>query len=346
LLALADRVDRSYLVRQFGLLARLGGAALGTALVVLAASGLGLRGAVGRVGSFSAWALLAAVVVGLAHVAAQVLRLWSVFPPHCRPDLGTVARGFGFGQLMNMCLPARAGDVVKVVALSRGGASGKTSMTDATGAVLADKGIDALVMLFAAASIGGGLSRYAAPEPAHAALAVGGAALVAGVAWLLLSRLRPAVLRRFQEASRATLRNMRTLLTPARLSRGLLLGTLVVGAEVLGLVVLCSGLGISLGLGGALYVLVVLCLGIVIPVSVASIGPYEAAIAFALHRFGVSTADAIAIGVVHHAVQIATVGVFALGIWLGDRFSGRRRTAPCTAEPLLGPRHGAPIQTT
>jgi uncharacterized membrane protein YbhN (UPF0104 family) len=333
-------------VRHFKFLARLAGAALVMAFVVFAASGPGLRSAVGRLGSFSLWALLAAVVVGLVHVAAQVLRLWSVFPPHCRPDFGTVARGFGFGQLMNMCLPARAGDVVKVVALTRGGAGKKTSMTDATGAVLADKGIDALIMLFVAASIGGGLSRYAAPDPRHAALGVGASALVAGTTWLLLSWLRPALLERFREASRATLRNMRTLLTPARLSRGLLLGALVIGAEVLGLVVLCSGLGISLGLGGALYVLVILCLGIVIPVSVASIGPYEAAIAFALHRFGVSTADAIAIGAVHHAVQIATVGALAFVIWLCDRFSGGRRTAACSAGSLLGPPHGAPIQTS
>jgi uncharacterized membrane protein YbhN (UPF0104 family) len=219
--------------------------------------------------------------------------------------------------------------------MSKGAPAGRTSMTDATGAVLADKGLDAVVMIAVAAFVSGGLFTYAAKGALVALLAALGAVAAAISGFFVLRKLRPELVARVRSAIWVMASNMRTLFTPARLSRGLALAVAVIGAEVVGLVVLCSGLGISLGIGGGLYVLTILCLGIVFPVSVASIGPYEAAIAFGLRRFGVPMAEAIAIGTMHHAIQLLTVGLFAFAVWACDRLAAFRRTAQRSAVALL-----------
>jgi uncharacterized membrane protein YbhN (UPF0104 family) len=60
-------------------------------------------------------------------------------------------------------------------------------------------------------------------------------------------------------------------------------------------------------------------LGIAIPVSIANLGAYEAATVLGLSPFGISVPTALAIGMIHHAIQIATVFVFAAAFWLCGR---------------------------
>src|SRR5262249_35482314 len=133
-------------VRRFGFVARLVASLGCVALLLFAATRIHFGAVVARLGAFAPTALIAAAIAGLVHIAAQIARLWFVFPLGKRPRFLSVARAFGFGQFVNMCLPARAGDVVKVVSIARD-ARGRTSMADATGALLADKGLDAVLMV-------------------------------------------------------------------------------------------------------------------------------------------------------------------------------------------------------
>jgi uncharacterized membrane protein YbhN (UPF0104 family) len=101
--------------------------------------------------------------------------------------------------------------------------------------------------------------------------------------------------------------------------------------------VLSSPLGVHLSLAQAIVGLLVLNLGIAIPVSVANVGAYEAATVVGLAPFGVPAGQALALGAMHHAVQLATIAAFALAFWLRDRLARARalrapEAAVCSVE--------------
>jgi uncharacterized membrane protein YbhN (UPF0104 family) len=125
----------------------------------------------------------------------------------------------------------------------------------------------------------------------------------------------------------STLAAMRGALSAHRLS--VIVATALVGwiAELVALIVLASGLGFHLAFPQAVVAVIVLNLGIALPVSIANVGAFEAALAVGLSRFGVPTPDAIAIATVLHAAQIGAVIIAALAFWLRDRWTRHRKTA-------------------
>jgi len=118
--------------------------------LVFGVRGVHLGEVASRLSAFPVSGVALALGAGLLQVLAQLVRLWSLFPRGARPRLSTVGRGFAWGQLLNMFLPARAGEVVKVVSIARAqpipGAPQPT-MTQTTGAILADKIVDLVTML-------------------------------------------------------------------------------------------------------------------------------------------------------------------------------------------------------
>lgn len=278
--------------------------------------------------------LPAIVLAGIASVVQALVlatRLWAVFPEGGRPSWARVARAFGFGQLTNACVPARAGDVVKVVAMRD---ERPSSATDATGAVLADKALDVLTLgllalLLAPALLFGGLA---------AALHLGWLAAIAALALLagifVLRRVRPALFAKARSGVAATWRALRGLATPRRLATGLALGCVAWLAEAGSMMSLAHPLGVHLSLAQAVGGLLVLNLGIAIPVSVANVGAYEAATVVGLRAFGATVTQGLTIGLLHHVLQLATVAVFALFFWMRDRVASRRPRRVVAAEPL------------
>jgi len=281
-------------------------------------------------------ALLLALGVSLCQMVALATRLWSVFPDEARPGWARVARAFGFGQLANACLPGRAGDVVKVVAISKdeGGAAAAaharpapaTSTADATGVMLADKALDlttlgALVFVFAPALLVGLLA-----GAAHAAPIAGATVLVAAVVGFALHRWWPSAFAKLRRGAKATSAALRGLLTPSRLATGMTLGCTAWLAEAGSMMILGSPMGVHLSLAQAIMGLLVLNLGIAVPVSPGNVGAYEAATVVGLAPFGVPAAQALALGALHHVVQLATCGGFAACFWVRDRLSKWLRT--------------------
>ena len=80
-------------------------------------------------------------------------------------------------------------------------------------------------------------------------------------------------------------------------------------AETLALCVLCAGLGAAPTLPRVALALALLNAGTAIPVSVASLGVYEAALAYGLNRSGLPLASAIAVATAHHALQLLTLSL-------------------------------------
>lgn len=269
-----------------------------------------------RLGAFSPGVLCLAALLGVVQLAAQAVRLWLVFPHARRPSLLHVSRAFALGQFLNSCLPCRAGDVAKVVCLARPHPPGRTSTAEATAAVLADKGLDFTAMGLLTLALGRRVFGMVPNAPTHSTLFVGIGLGVATAVLILIRRRLPHLWRKVGRAIHEMTITMRSL-TPSRLGKGLMLAVLVSAAEIAVLILLSRSVGISLGIGAAFTVIVVLCVGVAIPVSIASVGAFEAAIAFALHHFGVPMADALAIGTVHHAIQLTAISLVALAFWRG-----------------------------
>ncbi len=300
-------------------------------VLAFALKGFPLGAALAKIRSLSVDTLLIVLGAALLQVAAQISRLWLVFPSDCRPSWMRVARGFSFGQLMNMSLPARAGDVLKVVIIARDPtqvcSEPRAAVTQATGALLADKVLDIGTTLTLGLTLGGALLLRAMPSALSLSLSLFAAGIIAAVvaAAFVLKRWFPGSFQKVRDVGIALAASVRALRCPKRLTRGVLVGCLALGAEVVGLMVLSSALGVGLSIGGAVSVLVVLGVGIAVPLSVGNIGPFEASIAFGMSQFGVSTANAIAIGTVHHAAQFAAVAIAALVFWRRDRQKRRDR---------------------
>jgi uncharacterized membrane protein YbhN (UPF0104 family) len=268
-----------------------------------------------------------ALIASLAQVVLLAARLWLVFPRDERPAFLAVARAYAFGQLGNAILPGRSGDVVKIVALSRGGAadaqSRRPSMGDATGVVLVDKALDTLAFAGLAAVAGRGLIAGALAGTVGAAWIIVPVLALLALGALSLRRLRPSVFAKMSASARRTAATARRLLGPGRVSAGMLLGTAAWIAELVAMVALGVGVGLHLSVLQILRGLVVLNLGISVPVSVANVGTYEAATIAGLAPAGVPAGDAVALGALHHVVQLLAVSLSAFVFWARDRLAPR-----------------------
>jgi len=63
-----------------------------------------------------------------------------------------------------------------------------------------------------------------------------------------------------------------------------------------------------------LLALVLLNVGISVPISVANVGPYEAALAFGLRQAGVPLSSAVVLATVHHALELLAIGLVSAGL--------------------------------
>lgn len=320
-------------------------------LLVIAVVALGFQGiplaAVGaKVLAISPFALAAVLALSFLQAASGAIRLWFVFPRDKRPSLLTVTRAFTYGQLVNTYVPGRAGDAYKVLAITRadegeevhGSAARRVSVADATGSLIADRGIDIASLLLLAAVFGGGALLTVLAGMASSLWVVGVGAGAALAILALLRRFWPRGFHALQRALSSTVSAMRAALSVHRLAA--LTGLALVGwiAELVAMMVLAAGLGFPLAIPHAVVALLVLNLGIALPVSAGNVGAFEAATAVGLAAFGVPLADGIAIGAVLHVGQIAAVVLSALAFWVRDRWVRRARAQ--AAPMLLSP--GAP----
>jgi uncharacterized membrane protein YbhN (UPF0104 family) len=295
-----------------------GGVAL-VALAVVAARAVSWRPVLALAAHLPLPALALSVLASIAQAVVQATRLWALFPRGRRPTWTRAARAHGFGQLTNAFLPARVGDVMKVVAMKNA-----DNATDATGAVLADRALDAVALVLLVLVLAPALLVGVFVAALRLGWAAGGIALALLAGLELLRRARPAVFTKLRRGAAATWHSLRGLTASPRLAVGLALGCIGWVAEAVSTMLLAHPLGVPLSLSQAIGGIMVLNLGTALPVSVANVGSYEAAMAVGLRAFGASLAQGIAIGVLHHAVQLATIAAFALLFWVHDRLTARR----------------------
>lgn len=257
-------------------------------------------------------ALVTALVLVLCQVGLQAVRLWTILPRDAPLTLGRVAHAFTLGEWANIFAPARAGDALKVALLNRAPAPRALSLTQATGAVLADKVVDAgsLVLLCGSMGVSTLVStgmRIHVPDPAI----VAGVSSLLLLLWLSYRCAPPKWLERLAAWQRELVRGLAALKDPLRVvaSSGCSLGAWI--AEVLALRVLCGALGAPLPLPLIVLALGALNVGISIPVGVANLGVYETALALGLEHGGAPLASAVAIASLHHLLELGGINIAA-----------------------------------
>ena len=260
------------------------------------------------------WWLAPAFVLLGAGIVLRALRWRLLFPAETRPSIRAVTSATLIGYLFNNVLPARAGEVARVIALyQRAG----TSRAETAATVVVERAIDVVSLL--------GLFFIALPwlpdvtwlrAVALAGLAV---ALILGAAVAVLAVFgdRPLV---------AALRPLGRLrfLTPDRvenatrdLGRGLAglrdlgQGLAVLALTVLSWLVLALSswvlmLGFDLDLAPAAGLLVLVAVGVAwaLPAAPGAVGTFEAAAVAALAAYGVSGSHALAYALVLHALNL------------------------------------------
>ncbi len=263
---------------------------------------------------------LLAFVGCFGQVLFLILRHQALIPQEYRPGFRKVLYAAGMGHMLNTYLPARAGDVMKAVILSRGTPPSMSFLT-ATGALVADRLVDITVLVFMGLLWRSNnhlkLQNWIENTPWSLGLALGLVALslVAGAVYWFRRHGSDRMAKWSSEFRDGTL----CLIRPAALSWGILLAFLSWSGEVLAILSLSQSQGLSLSFGNALFVVIALNAAISVPFSLANVGPFEAAVALSLTSFGMDPAQAIAVGTVHHAIQLV-----AITLWGGFATAWRK----------------------
>ncbi len=267
---------------------------------------------------------LAAVPILFIQIPLQISRLWALLP-HSRSHLPSakqwpgVAKAFAFGQAINAFAPARAGDALKMVMLRRSDPdpTQELPLGTAAGVLLADKAIDILSLvtlsLFCIVTWGRRLKSLQLPHLGEWIL-MGSTAIA--MMLLLLLTLLPKLRATLRMLWNQIIHGLAPLRNPGQSVPALLASMAGWCGELWAIRLLCEAQGYPIPFNEVLWAMVVLNLGVAVPISLANLGAFEAAMTLGLVQVGVPAASGLAVASAHHALQIVAIylwtGVMAL----------------------------------
>jgi uncharacterized membrane protein YbhN (UPF0104 family) len=274
------------------------------------------------IGNFP-WSTLVAVF-GLWSVQtlAAAIRLHVLLEPKARPSFWVSWQAFSLGQWLNAFLPARAGDALKLFLVNRQHPHHGFSIA---GTLAADRMVDLAAL--ALVVIAAGVHRAVPVGHLRAKVATGAAiALAVGLLGIVLFKFLPEERRRkVRHAMTQLAQGFQRLRRPFPFSVALLVSIVGWFGESSALVALARSQGFPLSIAEGVYLLLLLNAATAIPVSVGQVGPFEAAIVYALGTLGVPTVPALAVAVTHHLFYFGTLLFWAIATSLVVR--GRHKGA-------------------
>ncbi|MBI4403190.1 MAG: flippase-like domain-containing protein [Deltaproteobacteria bacterium] len=261
--------------------------------------------------NFSPLAVLIAYSCCVLQIFFQIARFWVLLPKKAAVAWSQAATAISMGQFLNAFAPARAGDVAKAAIISRKN-SGDVPFITGAGVIVSDRIVD-LVSLFIILVFSGAyrvpafaLSNYL---PSGKTVTIAVLVSLAIIGFLVVAYKKQWLVMRWVSLFKE---GLRSLGHPASFLISLLVSVGAWGSEAFAIKMLCNSQGLPLSFADAVYVLTVLNLAIAIPIAVANVGVFEASVVFALSALDTPIAQAIAIGTVHHGLQFASVGTWAL----------------------------------
>lgn len=275
------------------------------------------------------------LALGFINFALRAAR-WGLLFPKPRPAPLDLFNTNLAGYFANTLLPARAGELVRVVALA---VRAERPPGMVLGTVLVERVLEVVILLGLIAAV---LPRYTLSEdlvgvPWIAALGLaGGAGLVlaatrgeAILAWILprLGFLPTGVLEPLERIARSVLTGV-SALRDLRLAAGFLAASAAIWLLELGSVALVArAVGLSLGPVDSLFLVLVVGLGALVPSSPANLGTFEWAALFALAAIGIEGDIALSMAILLHASAIVTLVVLGGVAWTVVGAGGLRAPA-------------------
>lgn len=330
-------------------------ALFGLGLTAIAAQKIGLD-QVARtvVKSDLSWVLFAVVLMG----SSLFVRAWSWFfiARSAIPHSGLKRRDFAsatmIGVLMSATLPARLGEPARAISLARHTGRAKESLPVVIGTIVSQAMLNILAILllgiFVLASMDnvfhGGTRQILLFSLIPAVLL----AAVVAAPTLLGSQSGGGKAARVRATVRSVLVQVRRGLVVFKHPRnGVPAAALQLMAWAIQLLacwalMFALGLDHKAGLAASAAVLLAVNVTAVVPVTPSNIGMFQVAVIFVLHKgWGISTADALAYGVILQAVEMATAAALGVPALLreGLTWSDLRTQAIATAPVELDPYH-------
>jgi uncharacterized membrane protein YbhN (UPF0104 family) len=242
--------------------------------------------------------VLALVAMTLVYVA-QAVR-WKLIAGVSLP-LGRFLAWVVAGVAMNNVVPGRAGDVVRIEWLSRGG---RVTRIRSTASIVVDRGCDVLVLAFLLALTYPSMQQ----TPWLRRLGLGGFGLgllvAASFVGASLWARRAEVSRRGKARAFAdgVVRSIGVGLRPRRAFAIVAISVLAWGAWAVSASLVARSLGIELAWNDAVFVTAVINLGVAIPSSPGFVGTYQWLAVSALGLLGAGHVPAFAFSVLMHAL--------------------------------------------
>lgn len=269
--------------------------------------------------------VIIAFLLILGQVSAQALRMWAIIPRDT--PLRVVRAGYIFtvGDWTNIFIPARGGDALKVLLMTRGENGRHMSLPKATGAMLADKVVDisTLILLCAITGLMNLLAdKTRAMVPVF--LIVIGAGVILVLALAAIRRGWPQWWAARKAGVRDLAGGLSALKDPGRCLASVSFSIVARSAEVVALRVLCVAMGFPLTLPQVLLALVIVNLSVSVPVSIASLGVYEAGLAYGLTRSGMPLPVGVMIATTHHVLELLGLTLSAAGYALAVLLTRRK----------------------
>jgi uncharacterized protein (TIRG00374 family) len=261
----------------------------------------------------SYWWILPSLGALSASVAIRVVRWRYLFPTATRPPARAALRALLVGELFNTVVPARAGELARVVAIHR---EARTSRPEALGTLVVERLLDVLILLLLLLAVLPFVPEVTWLGVAAAVLTLTALAALVGIVvlWRYESRPLGFLLRplawlpgfspaRTSAAAESLLRGFQGL----RDVRAGVMALGLTGASWLAVAasfwLALRGLGLQLGYDAAVLVVVATTFSLVIPALPTSIGVFEAATIVSLDPFGVDDSRALSCAVVLHVLS-------------------------------------------
>ena len=303
------------------------GLAVTAVCMYLAVRGVKLDDAIDALRSSDLLWLVPTIPVFALAIVLRAVRWWSLFAVDERPPLRAVTYALLVGYFFNNILPARAGEVARVIALHK---RAQTPRAETVGTVVVERVLDILALLIILFA-----SYPWLPEISWLrAAAIFGAIVVAvvcvlvvvivryderAVHWLLspLRRVKRAgFAERVEQAAVNATRGLIALRDPGIAIRGFLLTIASWLVLAFSYWILMAAFHLDIPIVAGILVTVAINLSLVLPSSPAALGVFEAATIVALRAFDIPQADALSYALVLHLLNLVpflVIGAVLLG---------------------------------
>ncbi len=259
---------------------------------------------------FNSFSVALVFVAAFCQLFSSMFRTWLFLPVPRAINFIQVLYPVAVGQVANTFLPARAGDVLKVFLMNRLSKNGALPAMTAAGVIVADKIVD-FIGFFSILLLAGGYQVMGVKMPAispggFAGVGATGVILLLTLRWLLKSHWH-----KIQSWYKNFMLGLATVASPTRLGGGILAGLCAWALEIIAFQGLAASQGVVLSPGQAIFILCLVFASIIVPISFANVGTFEASLTAGLVYLGVPLPTAVAIATVHHGMQL--VGTLVWG---------------------------------